>query len=112
MSSLLSGTIEILFFAARISDILPLLITTKHGNVSGEVEFGMEFDCAFVFPIMRPVVLRQTEIDRCAVDRVKRIMKFESVPLPPCRKILAIAVAGQIFYGFLKTISGDNLKSC
>ena len=40
----------------------------------------MEFDCAFVFPIVRPVVLRQAQVDHCAVDCVKRIVKFESVP--------------------------------
>ena len=57
----------------------------KTRNVSGEVEFGMEFDCAFVFPIVRPVVLRQTEINRCAVDRVKRIMKFESMSRRTCK---------------------------
>ena len=140
----------------------------------------MEFDCAFVFPIVRPVVLRQAQVDRCAVDCVKRIVKLETMSrracqspvedflekrleniraapvhgvgesgfrygshtqvvepvvigrqpadnftqrifagnlsietgqeLLPCGKILAIAVAGQVFYGFFKTISGNELE--
>ena len=45
----------------------------------------MEFDCAFVFPIVRPVVLRQAQVDRCAVDRVKRIVKLETVSRSTCQ---------------------------
>ena len=45
----------------------------------------MEFDCAFVFPIVRPVVLRQTQVDRCAVDCVKRIVKLETMSRRACQ---------------------------
>ena len=52
----------------------------KAWNVSGEIEFRVKLDCAFVLPVVRPVVLRQAQIDGRAVDRVERIVKFESVP--------------------------------
>lgn len=45
----------------------------------------MEFDCAFVFPIVRPVVLRQAQVDRCAVDCVKRIVKLETMSRRACQ---------------------------
>ena len=59
---------------------------------------------------MRPVVLSQAQIHGRAVDRVKRIVKFESVPLPPCGKMLAAAVPGGRFRLFVETISGDELE--
>ena len=152
----------------------------KARDVAGEIKFRVEFNRALVFPIMRPVVLSQAQINGRAVDCVKRIVKFETVSrstcqspvedflekrleniraapvhgvcesgfcygshaqvveavvigrqtadnftqrifagnlsietgqeLLPCGKILAITVAGQVFYGFFKTISGNELE--
>ena len=52
----------------------------KTRDVAGEIEFRVEFDRALVLPIMRPVVLSQTQINGRAVDCMERIVKFESVP--------------------------------
>ena len=46
-----------IFFAARVSDIFPLLRVIKHGIVSGKIEPRVKFDRSLVFPIMCPVVL-------------------------------------------------------
>ena len=40
----------------------------KTWDVAGVIEFRVELDCAFVLPVVRPVVLSQTQIDGRAVD--------------------------------------------
>ena len=45
----------------------------------------MEFDCALVFTIMRPVIKIQAQINRRAVNRIQRIVKTELVPGRTCQ---------------------------
>ena len=52
----------------------------KARNVAGEIKFGVELDRALVLPVVRPVVLSQTQVNGRAVDRMERVVKFESVP--------------------------------
>jgi len=64
----------------------------------------------------QPQMVETTLIGRKpAGDLTQRIFSCDlcietSQELLPCTKILAISVAGQIFYGFFKTISGNELE--
>ena len=49
----------------------------KTGKIAIQVQFGMEFDCAFVLSVVRPIILIQAEVDRSAVNGMKRIMEAE-----------------------------------
>lgn len=170
---------DILF---RSSNVQHFAVTHyyKTGKIAIQVQFGMQFDCAFVLSVVRPIILIQTEVDRNAVDGMKWIMEVrnlcrrtfrdsgknlleqfpEHIRIPsvhgigerrfhhsshsevikpimiryqslfnftqrilssdlciktsqellPCRKRLAIMVPGQVFYGFFKTISGNEVE--
>ena len=48
-------------------------------DIAREIKFRVEFDRLLVFPVVRQVILGQTQVDGRAVDDAKRIMKFEPV---------------------------------
>ena len=48
----------------------------KTGKIAIQVQFGMEFDCTLVLSVVRPIILIQAEVDRSAVNGMKRIMEF------------------------------------
>ena len=49
----------------------------KTGKISIQIQFGMQFDCALVLSVVSPIILIQAEVDRSAVNGMKRIMEAE-----------------------------------